>query len=285
MKLISATHVAVGAILNVLDLNETELPTDNMKAAISDLQSYINPEFLQEQITKKPEPLNETATREEMLRATYEVIQGESKPGPTLVHKELGVSLGIARGLLKEVTELGWLEKAPTFEDSKAPSHVAESVAETKESETKEAEKVEPADKTLTNENKRPITELIDQLPQGGDNVLLPSPYKELVALPEKQRAVYLAGLKLEDLITTEMVVAANQTGVNRMLIDQVIKLSGRERPSPPADSLVDATTHEKTIMEFTNAVENGAEIFNLLSLKGLTKAVLIHMDMIKGAA
>jgi hypothetical protein len=285
MTLKASALIAQGALLNCLEYQLDPAEEANLTQAIRVLQARTDPNHT---LTK----VNLARSKDDIEEQAFDLLKTEKKYGPTMLKNKLGITLGVARGVIKTLVDSGRLPPSgegplvklrPDDEDLTDKPEVKRPKKEKLEKGKRGADKPEqPAEPK--HDLKHDLVELIGSLPSGTD-VLLKSPYRELACLPEKQRAVYLAGHDLKDLVTAESLENATKEGVDRSLVNQVLLLKGKARPTPSEDSLLDASQFEQQIVDFSTNVVNGGEIFNLLAAKGLTKTVLKHMAMIQDHA
>lgn len=145
---------------------------------------------------------------------------------------------------------------------------------------------VVPYKKSTTKSGKKKtasVSELIADLPEGS-NVLLKSPFDLLRVLAPKERGVYLAGLTLEDMVDTEKLGEAVKDGADTGLVDQIVRLSSKTRPSPKPEAIIDWKQYEKKVIGWTAMIPNGGDLFNHMGEKGLTRKVLGHFKRIAEA-
>lgn len=188
--------------------------------------------------TKKDEVLG--ASEDE----AFELLKDESKPGPTLLKKTFNIATEAAVALFKAVEPR---------------------IVEYKETQTKKEPK---------KGKKQDIKKVIAGLPKGS-NLLVKAPFNLIAKLDEKYHAPYLAGLKLEDMISSDNLAAAAEEGYDDTLVKHIIKYADKKRPTPK--KVVDATQYQDKIIEWTNAIPDGGDLFNHMSSAGLSKTVLAN--------
>ena len=177
--------------------------------------------------TPEPSNIKSVETSPELdseLQAAYDVLKHESKPCPTLLVKGLGVEKDEANQLFTELVESGKIVKGQRAEEPPKETAPEKKVTKKKVTKKKVTKKVtEKSDEKPAKE--AGLMDLIGDLPKGTD-LLLPKSLHALVALPETNRAEYLSGLNLKDLIDADDVARASANGVDTLLIDQVNKLT-----------------------------------------------------------
>ena len=212
---------------------------------------------------KKPKAVKEEKAVEKVVEQSavdpfyneaVEFLQGETKPNPKQLQTKFKIGAKRAKEMFEAMVEVG-------------------DVKPFKRPETKPAKK----------EAVKSVKELIADLPEGS-NPLLKAPFDLLLVLTSKDRAPYLAGLKLEDYVDNEKLSQAVSDGADKSLVDQVIRLTDRERPTPKPEMIIDWKQHESNVVKWTNAIPNGGDLFNHMAAKGVTKKVLSHFKSIATA-
>ena len=189
--------------------------------------------------TKKKTPAKKKS--KEVLGATedeaFELLKDESKPGPTLLKRTFGIATEAAVALYKKVE--------PRILEYKA-----------------------------LKKKSKDINEVIAKLPKG-TNTLLKSPLMHLKHLEPKKQARYLAGLKLEDVISSDELAKAAKDGYDSTQVDLVKKYTKKARPN--AKDPVDIKKYQDRIMEWTSMIPDGGDLFNYMAEKGLNKTVIAN--------
>ena len=241
----STKLIAASYIANVIEVNKSEKIKTFDPSDVTILESAKDVLLGQQKTTmKEVEP---EVSFEQLVKDGYELLKDESKPATGLLVKELDIDLPTAKKVLTQVKK------------------------KIKKSKEQKPSATTPSD-------------LLKTIADGGESLLVKKPYSYLIHLDEKQRATYLAGLKIDDCVDMEELERAVIEGADKTLVDQIIKLSKKKRPDVPAKSIVDAKKYEKHILAWTNKIHNGGELFNLLAEKGLSKAVLSHFKTIASA-
>lgn len=187
----------------------------------------------------------------EVVKKAVTFVRSETRCGPTLLGKHLGISAAKAKRLLDKIKKEGLLDL--------------------------------------------PLEDLLKELP-GGDDLLLPSHFKTLIAVDKTRRAKYLTGLDITKLLTAQRVAAAAKTGADLTLVNEVIALASAGSV-PVENAMADFGTAEETI-QYANAVgswvsflndhfgdKTGEELSNFMFQNGISKAVLKDLQTIKNAA
>lgn len=183
---------------------------------------------------------------EQLVKEGYDLLKNESKPSTALLIKRLGMEPPMAKKVLTQVNK-----KIKESKNEKTP-------------------------------NTTPVT-LIKTLPKG-KLLLVKSHLAHLIHLDEKQRTPYLTGLKLVDCIDADEIAKAVEEGADKTLVNQIVKLSKKKRPAVPNKAIVDTKKYQKHIIQWTNKIEDGGDVFNLLAEQGLSKTVLAHFKIIANA-
>lgn len=208
------------------------------------------------------------------LEDAYDVLKHESKPGPTLLVKELKVSKKDAKSLFDKLVDTGRIVKGQRAEEP-----------ETDNDKPKKTTKKKTSKKKATKKKESDVMELINELPDG-DDLLVPKHLHPLIALPEEVRAMYLSGLNLKDLITTDDIARASVNGVNTILVDQINELSGTKDVKPKNDEIIkisktgdkQAQKYYKLRAKFVSQIPQGKELYKHMARNGVTLRVLTDL-------
>lgn len=208
------------------------------------------------------------------LEDAYDVLKHESKPGPTLLVKELNISKKDAKSLFDKLVDTGRIVKGQRAEEP-----------EPTKDKPKKTTKKKTSKKKATKKKESDVMELINELPDG-DDLLVPKHLHSLIALPEEVRAMYLSGLNLKDLITTDDIARASVNGVNTILVDQINELSGTKDVKPKDDELIkisktgnkQAQKYYKLRAKFVSQIPQGKELYKHMARNGVTLRVLTDL-------
>lgn len=208
------------------------------------------------------------------LEDAYDVLKHESKPGPSLLMKELDINKEEAFGLFDELVKSGRIVKGQRAEEP-----------EPTKDEPKKTTKKKTSKKKATKKKESDVMELINELPDG-DDLLVPKHLHPLIALPEEVRAMYLSGLNLKDLITTDDIARASVNGVNTILVDQINELSGTKDTKPKDDEIIkisktgdkQAQKYYKLRAKFVSQIPQGKELYKHMARNGMTLRVLTDL-------
>lgn len=240
-----ASSIALG--LEETQTKEEKNLYDNLESVLNTITSYVSDGTADFEAPKTKTTNKKKTKSTEVLGATedeaFELLKDESKPGPTLLKKTYGITTEAAVGLYKLVEK-----------------RIAEYKAEGKP--------------TPKKGKKQDIKKVIAGLPKGS-NLLVKAPFNLIAKLDEKYHAPYLAGLKLEDMISSDNLAAAAEEGYDDTLVKHIIKYADKKRPTPK--KVVDATQYQDKIIEWTNAIPDGGDLFNHMSSAGLSKTVLAN--------
>lgn len=210
---------------------------------------------------------------EEQVEQAYNILKTESRPGPTLVSRKMGITMVDARKLYTNLIDSGRIVKG-----QRAVDHLPN---EGKDGSAKP--KTPPSDNN--------VIDLINQLPEGSD-LLIPKHLQQLIALPAGKRGPYLSGLNIEDLIDADDIGRATVNGANTILVDEIIKLTKSKPPKVKKTEIIQAKKdgnereqkYFRVRSRIIKAIPNGKELYKHMAENGLTKRVLHDLKTIAQA-
>lgn len=216
---------------------------------------------------------------EELLEDAYAILRTETRLGPTLVHRQLGIPKSKAAKLLKELIDTGRLVKGQRAAD--IDGYDASNPLDTTKDEL--ADGFAPVE---DDDTPKSLEQLIGDLPIG-DNLLVLDHLKPLIVLPEANRAIYLSGLVLKDVVSAEAIEEAVLDGVDRTLIDQIID-GANVKAKPVADRLNLGNKNDETMVRYARlrgvyvkGIPNGRALYDVMTVNGINKRVLSDLKKI----